>query len=136
VREETKRGGLAGVLGAGVWLLPAWGCPVCLAAFAGTMSSLGLGFVATKAVLTPLTALLLGVAVVALGYGARRRRRYEPLILGVIGAAVLVASKFLPDQPWLSYAGLAALVGASLWNVRIGAPGSSLPSTAARSSAN
>jgi hypothetical protein len=82
---------------------------------------MGLGFVATKAVLTPLTAILLGAAIFTLGYTARRRRRYGPLLVGTIGAATLAASKLSPGQAWLSYAGLVPLLGASVWNVRIGA---------------
>ncbi len=41
--------------------------------------------------------------------------------IGIEEPAILVASKFSPGQPWLSYAGFALLLGASLWNVRIGA---------------
>ena len=119
--KETKRGVLGALSGTGVWLLPAWGCPVCLAAFAATMSAVGLGFLASEVVLTPLMAILLGVAVFSLAYSARKRRRYGPLLVGTLGAAILAASKFSPGQPWLSYAGLAPLLGASLWNVRIGA---------------
>jgi len=116
-----RRGAFAALSGTGAWLLPTWGCPVCLAAFAGTMSTLGLGFLANTAFLTPLTAILLGAAVFTLGYTARKRRRYGPLVIGTLGAALLVASKVSPGQPWLSYAGLVPLLGGSVWNVRFGA---------------
>ena len=120
--EETIRGALAASSGIGAWLVPAWGCPVCLSAFAGTMSALGLGFIATEAVLTPLTLALLGVALVALGFGARRRRHYGPLLLGSVSTTLLVGSKFWSEPSWLGYLGLAALLGASVWNVRISIP--------------
>ena len=117
-RNEATRGALPAFSAIGAWLIPAWGCPVCLSAFAATMSSLGLGFMATEAVLTPLTALLLAVALVALAFGARRKERYGPLLLGCLSAAVLVASKFSAEQPWLGYVGLAALLAASVWDAQ------------------
>ena len=119
--EEATGGALSALSGVGAWLVPAWGCPVCLSAFAGTMSSLGLGFVATEAILTPLTIVLLGGALLALGFGARRRQHYGPLLLGVVSAALLVGSKFQAEQSWLGYLGLAALLAASIWNARAAA---------------
>jgi peptidoglycan/LPS O-acetylase OafA/YrhL len=93
------------------------------------MSTLGLGFLASEAVLTPLMAILLGAAVLTLGYTARRRRKYGPLLVGTLGAAILAASKFAPEQPWLGYAGLVPLLGASVWNVRLGASQDACPPT-------
>ena len=119
MQKEAGRSALAAFSGAAGWLIPAWGCPVCLSAFAGTMSALGLGFVATEAVLTPLTVVFLGGALAALGFSARRRRRYGPLLVGVVGAGLLAGSKFWPAQVWLGYGGLACVLVGSLWNSRI-----------------
>ena len=122
MRSEARRGILTAASGVGAWLIPAWGCPVCLAAFAGTMSALGLGFVATQAVLTPLTIASLAVALFGLGFGARRRRVYGPLALGTAAAVMLVGSKFWPGEPLIGYAGLSSLVAACVWNGRATAP--------------
>jgi lipopolysaccharide export LptBFGC system permease protein LptF len=68
------------------------------------------------AYLLPLTVLFLALAVVALGFRARRRRGYGPLAVGVAAGAVLVVGKFVIDSDLAVYAGVAGLVGASLWN--------------------
>jgi hypothetical protein len=68
------------------------------------------------AYLLPLTALSLVLAVGALGFRANGRRGYGPLILGVVAAVGLAAGKFVVDSNLLVYGGVAALVGASLWN--------------------
>ena len=121
MQNENGRSALAAFSGATGWLVPAWGCPVCLSAFAGTMSALGLGFVATEAFLTPATVVCLGGALAALGFGARRRRRYGALLLGVFGAGLLAGSKIFPAQEWLGYGGLACVLVGSLWNARMAA---------------
>jgi hypothetical protein len=128
MHHEAGRGILTALSGVGAWLVPAWGCPVCLSAFAGTTSALGMGFLATKAVLTPLMAVLLVVALFGLGFGAKRRRRVGPLVLGTAAAGLLISSKLWP-APWIEYTGLAALLAACVWNTRIAAPPSIGPSS-------
>jgi hypothetical protein len=87
-----------------------------LPAYAGLISSVGLGFLMETAYLLPLTALFLTLALVSLGLRARRRRGYGPLILGLTAAAVLLVGKFALDSDAAVWAGLAALIAASVWN--------------------
>jgi hypothetical protein len=68
------------------------------------------------AYLLPLTVLSLVLAVAALGYGANRRRGYAPFVLGVVAAVALAVGKFVVDSNAVVYGGIAALIGASLWN--------------------
>ncbi len=68
------------------------------------------------AYLLPLTVFSLALAVAALGFRARRRRGYGPLALGLLAAALVVLGKFTWDWNLAVYGGLAALVGASVWN--------------------
>ena len=68
------------------------------------------------AYLLPLTVLSLVFALAALGYRATRRRGYAPFVLGVVAAAGLVIGKFVLGSNVAVYAGVAALLGASLWN--------------------
>jgi hypothetical protein len=83
------------------------------------MSAFGFGFVATEEVLTPLTGILLAGSIVALGFSARRRQRYRALAIGIAAAALIIGSKFWPEQVWTGYAGLGGLLVAAVWNMRI-----------------
>jgi hypothetical protein len=88
-------------------------CPLCLLAWAGVAGSAGFTS-AYGAWLLPATALALGVTVGALalaGAGA------GAVLLSVVGAAAVLGGKFRLDQPFLLYAGLAALLAATAWGV-------------------
>ena len=97
-------------------LLPALTCPACWPAYAGLLSSLGLGFVDYTPYLLPMTVGFLTLGLFALGYQARNRRGYKPLFLGFVGATILVIGKFVSFSETATYGGIAFLVGASLWN--------------------
>lgn len=100
----------------GAALLPKLTCPACWPAYAGLLSSLGVGFFDYTPYLLPLTALFLLIAVAALGYRADRRQGYKPLLLGLLAAGALLLGKFHYDSDAAMYAGLALLMAASLWN--------------------
>jgi mercuric ion transport protein len=104
--------------GIGVSVLPKVVCPACWPAYAGVLSALGLGFIplSTKYLL-PLTAGFLIVAVAALGFRARRRRGFFPMLLGVPASAVVLYGKFSLESNLVMYTGLAALIAASVWNI-------------------
>ena len=102
--------------GIGVSLLPKLVCPMCWPAYAGLLSSFGLGFLISTTYLLPLTAAFLLVAVVALGFHARGRRGYDPMLLGVVAAAAVLYGKFFLDSNAAMYSGVALLVAASMWN--------------------
>jgi len=107
---------LATVPAVGAGLVPVGACPVCMAATAGVLSSLGLGFLLETAYLLPLMAALLGVALVALGYKARVRRGFGPLLIGILSAAAILTGKFIVGSEVVLYVGLAGLTGAAVWN--------------------
>src|SRR5205823_3001462 len=86
-RDAPRRSvrSLIGTLPAvGAALLPKVACPACWPAYAGFLSAVGLGFLLKEAWLLPLTATFLAMAVGALAFQARRRRRFGPLVLGGI----------------------------------------------------
>ncbi len=117
-REPTGRWrSLAAILpGISIALLPRVTCPACWPAYAGLLGSLGLGVLIETAYLLPLTVLFLGVAVLALGLGAKNRRGYGPFALGTAGVVLAVAGKFALDFSQAAYGGVGLLVVASLWN--------------------
>jgi hypothetical protein len=98
-----------------------------LPAYAGVISSVGLGFLMRTAYLLPLTLLFLGLALAALVFRAGRRRGYGPLALGAVAAALLLAGKFVLDSGASVLAGVVTLVGASLWNAWPVRPATSAP---------
>lgn len=100
----------------GMSLLPKLACPACWPAYAGLMSSMGLGFLIDTTYLLPLTGAFLSVAVGALAFRARLRRGYGPFLLGLLAGSAVLVGKFGLDIDPAMYGGLAMLVGASLWN--------------------
>lgn len=108
---------VAALPGVGIALLPKVACPACWPAYAGLLSSLGLGFlVVNSAYLLPVTVLFLGIAVLALTVRASSRRGYGPAILGTVAAAMVVIGKFGVESSSVTFAGVAGLIGASVWN--------------------
>ncbi len=100
----------------GVSLLPKLACPMCWPAYAGLLSSLGLGFLISTTYLLPVTTAFLLIAVAALGFRAKTRRGYGPMLLGVAAAAAVLFGKFFLESDAAMYGGVALLVAASLWN--------------------
>ncbi|MBI3665385.1 MAG: hypothetical protein HY236_04045 [Acidobacteria bacterium] len=104
--------------GAAFGSLPQLACPACWPAYAGLLSSLGLGFLLSNQYLLPLTIAFLALAIGALGLRAWKSRRYGTLLLGLAGSALLVAGKFVLGSNTAMYGGVSLLVAASLWNAR------------------
>ena len=107
---------LAMLPGVGAAFLPKIACPACWPAYAGFVSSVGLGFLLDTTYLLPLTGTFLAVAVAALAYRADTRRGYRPFVIGLVAAATVMIGKFTFESNLAMYAGLTSLVGASLWN--------------------
>jgi len=107
---------LASIPALGAFLLPVLTCPGCWPAYAGLMSSLGVGFFNYQPYLLPFTIVALGFALFALGFRAETRRGYAPLMIGTLASAAMLAGKFVFKYEPLSYLGIALLIGASLWN--------------------
>jgi mercuric ion transport protein len=102
--------------GIGVALLPKLLCPLCWPAYAGLVTTLGMGFLISERYLFWVTALFLLAAVGALAFRAEQRRGYGPSLLGLTGTAAVLMCKFALDAKPGVYYGLVLLITASLWN--------------------
>jgi mercuric ion transport protein len=108
---------LPSFIASGVAALPVLTCPACLPLYAGLLSTLGLGFIDYTPFLLPVTAVLLVIALAPLAWKARQRWGYKPLLIGMLGAVMILAGKFEFDNQALYYAGIAVLLAASIWNI-------------------
>jgi hypothetical protein len=112
-------GSLAVVPGILFALLPRGTCPVCLAAYSSLLSALGVGALYQARLVAPLTLAFLGVGVIGTAWSSRHHRRWGPLVTTLAGSAAVVAGRFLWDLPALVYLGVAFLIAASVWNLRL-----------------
>lgn len=108
---------LALIPGAALPLLPSATCPLCLAAYGGILSALGLGFLANKRVLDPLIVVFLAVGIFSMAFSMRSHRHSGPLLLAIIGAAAVVAGRLIWNAPAALYIGVGLFAGASVWNL-------------------
>ena len=108
--------GLLALPGISVSMLPKLACPACWPAYAGLLSSIGLGFLISAAYLLPLTAASLAFAVGAMAYKAKKRHGYGPLVFGLVAATAVLVGKFAWESKPTMYSGFGVLVIASFWN--------------------
>lgn len=113
---------LAVLPGALLALQPSATCPLCLAAYAGMLSAVGLGFLFNERVLGPLIVVFLAIGIFSVAWSARSHRRLGPLVATVVGSGVVVASRLVWNVPIALYTGVALLIGASLWNLWLKRP--------------
>lgn len=120
--EKSASGGrslwtsLVALPATGAALIPVGLCPACWPAYLGFLGSLGAGVVVESHNLLALTVLLLGVSLASLGYRARRRRGYGPLVLGAAAMGLILAAKFFVPSETGVFVGIFTLVAASVWN--------------------
>ena len=98
-------------------LLPSATCPVCLAAYAAVLSSVGLGFVFSDSVQRPLIVFFLTVTLGSVAWSARQHRRFGPLAVVLCGSVAIVAARIAWDIRWLVYLGVVCLVVGPVWNL-------------------
>jgi len=108
--------GLVALPSVGFSMLPKLACPACWPAYAGLLTSVGLGFLISAVYLLPLTVAFLVLALEALAFRANQRRGYNPLMLGIVAASGVLLGKFVWESNPIMYAGIGLLVVSSLWN--------------------
>ena len=116
----TRAADKAGVVGT---VVSAAACPACFPALASLGAAVGLGIFAQYEglIMTTLLPLFAAVALLANALGWLRHRQWHRSVLGMIGPAIVLAALLaFPGQEWfdkLLYAGLACMVGVSLWDL-------------------
>ncbi len=114
--SRTWKQSLVAIPGVGVSLLPKLACPFCWPAYAGLLSSLGLGFLISAKYLLATTAAFLVLALGALAFRAKHRHGYGPFVVGLVAAVGVLLGKFAWKANPLLYGAVGLLVIASLWN--------------------
>ena len=108
--------GLLALPSIGVSLIPKLACPACWPAYAGLLTSVGLGFLISTLYLLPLTTGFLVLTLAALVFRAKKRRGYGPFVLGLVAAIGVLLGKFAWGSNFTMYSALGLLLLASLWN--------------------
>jgi len=114
----SKFGGGAGVIAASCAALCCAGAPIIVSVLAAT----GLSFLRTDAILLPIIAVALAIALFGFRTGRRIHGSNGPLALGAIGSVALVAGVvFVHGIPAkvLIGAGAILLLVAMIWNARL-----------------
>ncbi len=114
--SRTWKQSLVAIPGVGVSLLPKLACPFCWPAYAGLLSSLGLGFLISAKYLLAITAAFLVLALGALAFRAKHRHGYGPFVVGLVAAVGVLMGKFAWESNPLLYGAVGLLVIASVWN--------------------
>lgn len=110
------RQGILALPSIGVSMLPKLACPACWPAYAGLLTSVGLGFLISVVYLLPLTAAFLFLTLGAMLFRAKERRGYGPFLLGVVAASGVLIGKFVWESNPAMYGAVGLLVISSLWN--------------------
>ena len=113
---RTWKRGLLALPGVGISMLPKLACPACWPAFAGLLTSVGLGFLISAVYLLPLTAAFLVLALGAMAFRANKRHGYGPFLLGAVAASGVLLGKFVWESNPTTFGLVGLLVIASLWN--------------------
>ena len=108
--------GLLALPSVGFSMLPKLACPACWPAYAGLLTSVGLGFLISAVYLLPLTIAFLVLALGAMVFRARERHGYRPFLLGMVAASGVLIGKFVWESNSTIYGSVGLLVMASLWN--------------------
>lgn len=117
MRSRRWPASLAPLPGIAFAAMPKLACPACWPAYSGLLSAVGLSGLIDTTYLLVFTAVFLAVAVGALAWGAAARRGYAPLATGIAASVSVLGGKFAYESDAAMYIGVAALIGASIWNV-------------------
>jgi len=117
-RDSGRLAGSAGVIAATLAALCCAGLPIIVSVLAAT----GLSFLRRDAILLPLIAVALAVALWGFWRGRHAHHSSGPLVLGLAGSVALVAGVVPLHGPIAKLfigVGALALLGSAIWNARL-----------------
>ncbi|MFB6373979.1 MAG: MerC family mercury resistance protein [Bradymonadaceae bacterium] len=117
--ESGEGGGVTAVFGTVVGALSLIAipkCPMCLTAYAGVLSAVGLGFLASAAVLEPLIGAMLVLQVGFVAWSTRSHRNPWPVVATVAGVLAVGLARWVLVSDPLLYVGAVAIIGAAAAN--------------------
>ncbi len=88
-------------------------CPACWPLIGGIVSALGLGVVLEGWLAIPLTLLFLILAF--LPFALRAKETPKTAVLALIAVAAIVAGRFFPQYPFITYGGITLFLAAYAW---------------------
>lgn len=99
-------------------------CPICIPAIAAFLSSVGLGFLVSEAVLLPVMLVFLALALGGLFWSyLKEHRNIGPFVLGILMGLSLYLGRYVYFgsliNPVLMYGGIAGIIAVSLWNLKL-----------------
>jgi len=120
--NPTSSKGFLGQIGAFGSALTVGLCPVCIPAIGAFLTSVGLGFLATEAVLKPVLFVFLGLTFFGFLWSyLKEHRDWRPLALGVAMGISLYLGRYVyfgsTINLVLMYGGIVGIVLASIWNL-------------------
>jgi len=98
-------------------LLPSFSCPVCIAAYAGVLSSLGLGFVLSDRVQRPLIVFFLAITIGSVALATKQHKRRGPFLFVLTGSLAIIAGRLVWSVHPALYLGVLCLVAGTVWNL-------------------
>ena len=116
-KKSDWKSSLAAIPTLGIAILPKLTCAACWPAYAGIMSSMGIGFFNYTEYLFPITITALLVSIFALGFRAEKRQGYNPLYLGIAASLATGFGKFYFESNPVTYLGILLLIFSNIWNI-------------------
>ncbi len=116
-QSNTSWFGAVTAIGAGfASFLPVLTCPACWPAYAGVLGAMGISFLNYTPYLLPAVGVMLGLTLISLAMGARRRHGFGPLGAGLAAAVVMTVGRFAVAADPVVYLGFVILLVAAVWN--------------------
>lgn len=94
-------------------------CPLCIPALGAFLASVGLGFALSVSFLKSLLIILLLIAIGSIAWSASFHKRWWVVFVGIIGAGLIYAGRYVWFSQILMWSGAAIMLGVSIFNFRI-----------------